>query len=104
MKLIHDCDDENDGDAHVHDGVHDVHGANELMLMMMLMMDMKLFMIAMMVLMMSPIAHDDAGDDVYDVCVHEGARDVHDGAGDVRGFITSIYLKPSFEGSSLQFT
>ena len=77
----------------------------------------------MMVLMMIPIAHDDAGDDVYDVCVHEGARDVHDGAGDVRGFITSIYLnppsggsnppsgahhfnllKPSFGGSSLQFS
>ena len=53
MKLIHDCDDENDGDAHVHDGVHDVHGANELMLMMMLMMDMKLFMITMLMIMLT---------------------------------------------------
>ena len=69
---------------------------------MMLTVDMRL--IAMMVLMMIPIAHEDAGDDVYDVCVHEGARDVHDGAGDVRGFITSIYLNPPSGGSSLQFT
>ena len=52
MKLIHDCDDENDGDAHVHDGVHDVHGANELMLMMMLMIMLTMMMYMMVMFMM----------------------------------------------------